>query len=226
MSEGSAGETSLRSAPAGETSLRSAPGRSPPDARAGLPLEVATDPQWVFVAASNLPHLLQDHAHCELKAASQALSLVARYADDSPLVGDLLALAREEMRHFDRVRQVLAGRGLPLPPVGPDRYVKELRRLSQRGLGPGLVGLDALLTCGFVEARSCERFRLLGAHLEDADLRDLFLELGLAEARHHELFFEHAARRSGAEPAAERARAIARIEGELVRSLPLAPRIH
>ncbi len=185
-----------------------------------------TDPAWVDLVAKNVDHVLADHAHCELKAASTALALVGRYSEDDALAEDLLALAREEMRHFASVREVLTSRKAPLPPVGPDRYVKELRRRAQRGLDRTAVGLDALLICGFVEARSCERFELLARGLEDATLRSFYDELARAEARHHALFYEHAARRAGEEVARERAAAIAEIEAALTAELPLAPRIH
>ncbi|MBI3726595.1 tRNA-(ms[2]io[6]A)-hydroxylase [bacterium] len=180
---------------------------------------------WVEAVLANVPRVLGDHAHCELKAASTALSLMGRYADDLELVLDLCALAREEMRHFERVHQVLVSRGLRLPPVGPDDYVKELRRRAQRGL-VGQVSLDALLICGFVEARSCERFRLLARSLRDEPLRAFYEELALAEARHHELFFSHASRRAGADAARARTAEIAAIEGDIVRSRKPSPRIH
>jgi len=192
----------------------------------GLPLLAATGPAWAEAVARDVDHVLADHAHCELKAASTALSLVGRYSDDDLLAQDMLALAREEMRHFASVRERLLERGARLPPVGPDRYVKELRRRAQRGLRPGEVGLDALLICAFVEARSCERFRILAAALPDPGLRAFYSELASAEARHHELFTGHAARRAGSEATSARTKEIAAIEAELVSSLPIAPRIH
>ncbi|MEZ0229030.1 MAG: tRNA isopentenyl-2-thiomethyl-A-37 hydroxylase MiaE, partial [Planctomycetota bacterium] len=118
----------------------------------GLPLTRATDPSWAEAVASSVDHVLADHAHCELKAASTAISLCGRYSDDDLLAQDMLALAREEMRHFASVRDLLVSRGAKLPPVGPDRYVKELRMRAQRGLARTEVGLDALLICCFVEA--------------------------------------------------------------------------
>jgi tRNA-(ms[2]io[6]A)-hydroxylase len=198
----------------------------PADPLEGLPLVVPTNLAWVEVVRQNLDHVLSDHAHCELKAAAQSLALLGRYAEDEALATDLSSLAREEMRHFDRVRQLVRERGRRLSPPGPDRYVKELRRRAQRGLDASRVGLDALVICAFVEARSCERFRLLARHVEDAPLRDFYVELALAEARHHELFLEHAARRAGPEAAEARTREIAAIEGEIVASLPVLPRIH
>jgi tRNA-(ms[2]io[6]A)-hydroxylase len=191
-----------------------------------LHLLAATPRGWAEVVSKNVEHVLADHAHCELKAASTALSLAGRYSQDDLLADDMLALAREEMRHFASVRDVLRARGASLPPVGPDRYVKELRRRAQRGLRPTEVGLDALLICGFVEARSCERFRILAGTLEDPELRTFYAELAGAEARHHELFFGHARRRSGEEAASRRSAEIAAIEAELIAELPIAPRIH
>ena len=196
------------------------------DTLEGLPLLSATAPGWASVVAENVDHVLADHAHCELKAASTALSLLGRYSDDDLLAQDLLALAREEMRHFASVREKLQERGARLPPVAPDRYVKELRRRAQRGLQRAEVGLDALLICAFVEARSCERFRILARSLPEEPLRQFYSELASAEARHHELFSSHAARRAGAEATEQRTKEIAAIEAALVAELPVAPRIH
>lgn len=198
----------------------------PHDHLEGLPLLVPTKPAWVEVVRQNLDHVLSDHAHCELKAAANALGLLGRYADDEALAQDLGSLAREEMRHFDRVRQLLRDRGRKLSPPGPDRYVRELRKQAQRGLDNLRVGLDALVICAFVEARSCERFRILARHITEEPLRSFYEELALAEARHHELFLEHASRRAGSAVATARAREIAAIEGEIVATLPVLPRIH
>jgi tRNA 2-(methylsulfanyl)-N6-isopentenyladenosine37 hydroxylase len=198
----------------------------PEDPREGLPLATATPDAWVLAVLSDVSRTLGDHAHCELKAASTALRLMGRYSDDALLLDDLSALAREEMRHFERVRGVISERGQRLPPVGPDTYVKELRRRAQRGLSASLVALDTLVICAFVEARSCERFRILARALPDASLRAFYAELALAEARHHEIFLEHAARRSGREATEARTREIAAIEGELILSLKVGPRIH
>jgi tRNA-(ms[2]io[6]A)-hydroxylase len=199
----------------------------PLDPLEGLPLAAATPPGWTAVVAREVDLVLSDHAHCELKAASTALRLLGRSARDRELTQDLCALAREEMRHFERVHELVLARGRELSPPGPDRYVKALRARAQRGLAQGLALLDQLVICAFVEARSCERFRLLAVAPEiEPALRAFYRELALAEARHHELFLRHAARLSGEAAAAERVRQVAAIEAELVRELPLLPRIH
>jgi tRNA-(ms[2]io[6]A)-hydroxylase len=206
--------------------VRTSPEELPEDPLEGLPLVEPTPGAWARTVERDLDRTLSDHAHCELKAASTALRLLGRYAPDAELSRDLCALAREEMRHFERVHELVLARGGVLAPPGPDRYVKELRARSQRGLTPDLVLLDLLVVCAFVEARSCERFRILACSIEDERLRAFYRELALAEARHHELFLEHAARRSGEERARARTREVAAIEAEIIRSLPLEARIH
>lgn len=196
------------------------------DSLLGLPLLEPTPPEWARVVEERIDHALVDHAHCELKAASTALGLLGRYGEDRALAQDLTALAREEMRHFERVHELVLERGRPLTRPGPDRYVQALRKRVQRGQGADLVLLDSLIVCAFVEARSCERFRVLGREIRDERLGAFYRELAAAESRHHELFLEHAARRLGEGVVRVRVGEVARLEAELIRSLPHAPRIH
>ena len=199
-----------------------------------LPLITPSPAGWLDHAASDFPALLVDHAHCELKAAANAMALAGRYADRTALVRDLTALAREELRHFEQVHALVRARGGTLTRPAPDHYVRELQRLVRgtRAVGTGAHPTleDELLGCGFIEARSCERFRLLAASpLVPADLQAFYAELAAAESRHHELFFDHAATAAGPAGAAAlagRIAAIAQGEAELVARLPLGPRIH
>ena len=201
-------------------------GDLPADPLAGLPLEVATAPDWVRTATADLDALLIDHAHCELKAAASAMAMAGRYASHTTLVRDLTALAREELRHFDQVHTLVRERGHVLTRPEPDRYVKELEQRTRRGGAASAALLDQLLRCGFIEARSCERFRLLAGAALPAPLGDFYAELAAAEARHHVLFFEHAARAAGSPAAAARAAEIAAVEAAIMRALPPAARIH
>jgi tRNA 2-(methylsulfanyl)-N6-isopentenyladenosine37 hydroxylase len=194
----------------------------------GLPLAAPSPAGWAEAATRDIDALLADHAHCELKAASTALSLAGRFGEHSRLVEDLTALAHEELRHFQRVHDLLRERGKALPKVGPDRYVQMIKS-SPPPRRPGTSALvDALIVCGFVEARSCERFRLLarlGSALPDP-LPAFYAELSTAEARHHELFFGHALRAADPEVVRARIREFAAIEADIVRSLPAGPHIH
>jgi len=159
-----------------------------------LSLRVATDDAWVTHAIGDVDALLRDHAHCEMKAASNALSLAARHPDDLDLVRALTSIAKEEIEHFERVVAVLARRGIRLgsPPV--DDYAAALRRaassLPRDGEDTRLV--DRLLVGALIEARSCERFKLLAAALadRDAELHRFYEELFAAEARHFRVFLD------------------------------------
>jgi tRNA-(ms[2]io[6]A)-hydroxylase len=196
----------------------------------GLPLLEATSPDWVGIAAAGLDQLLVDHAHCEQKAASTAIALIGRFPDQPGLARGMIALAHEEMRHFRQVLDLIEERGGTLTKPRPDRYVRSLRDWSFRhrgGVGP--LG-DLLLVAAFVEARSCERFRLLAeAFLEDEALVDLgtfYLRLADAEGRHWELFRDLALESGPAEEIRRRLEEMAMAEAEIVASHPLLPRMH
>jgi tRNA-(ms[2]io[6]A)-hydroxylase len=168
-----------------------------------LCLTVPTDPAWITHAMSNLGALLVDHAHCELKAASNALSLAARYAEHTTLVLALTDLAKDEIDHYQRVVKMVAARGLSLgaPPVDP--YAKDLRQAAHvttpRRVAadvPRWFLCDRLLIGALIEARSCERFKLIVDALEeaqgqgkgDAELHAFYTELFACEARHFRVY--------------------------------------
>ena len=175
---------------------------------------------WLQAALSDLDALLIDHAYCELKAASTALSLVVRFGSRPAVTEAMADLAREEMKHFDRVHELIRARGLTLTPIRGDRYVKELIALGDASL------LDSLVRSAFIEARSCERFRLLAEAPIADELRDFYGELARAEARHHELFLELAAAEAGADRVRARVAEVAPREAAIVAALSPEPRIH
>jgi tRNA-(ms[2]io[6]A)-hydroxylase len=193
-----------------------------------LSLLTPTDPHWPEVAATHLPALLSDHAHCELKAAQSALSVVARYAGEFPgLVAPLTALAREETEHFSQVHAQLARRTLALSLPQSDGYVTRLTAAarSDRAAGhPAL--LDKLLVAALIEGRSCERFRLLSEQLPDADLRSFYRGLMASEARHFSLFSTLAADCFGGASSRARLATLAAREATIVQELPLGPQVH
>ena len=198
----------------------------------GLPLTVETDPEWTGVAKNNLNALLVDHAHCEQKAASMALALIGRFPDHPGLARTMIALAHEEMSHFRQVLDRIEARGETLTKPLPDRYVRALREWAfhHKG-GIGALG-DLLLVSAFVEARSCERFRLLSqVFVEDEDegIRELgqfYGTLAGAESRHWERFRELALAFDSPKGVERRLEAMALAEGSIVRSLPVEPRMH
>ena len=192
-----------------------------------LCLRVPTDEAWARAALHDIDEVLVDHAHCEMKAASNALSLASRPGTELDLVRSLLAVAREEIDHFQRVVEVLAERGVELGPPPVDPYAAELRRVVHavgRDLAlPAIV--DRLLVGALIEARSCERFKLLAEASKDepswAMLHAFWDELLAAEARHYRTFVDLAVRAAGG----DRERVVARLdrlaeaEGSLVATL-------
>jgi len=186
-------------------------------------LRSATDPRWAQVALSDLDRTLADHAHCEKKAAASAMKLVADHPDRPEMVRSLARLAQEESQHFLAVLAELERRRAPLGPDGGDPYVQALLRLVRGGSGR-LV--DRLLVAALVEARSCERLRLLGEAMPDPRLRDLYLRLAQSEAGHEALFVDLARRAGGERDADARLAELAEAEARIVAGLPLLPRIH
>ena len=189
-----------------------------------LGLQAATDAAWAEGALRDLDEVLRDHAHCEMKAASNAMSLAVRHGDRPELVRALLELAEEELRHFRRVHEMLVARGIPLgtPPIDP--YAAALRTASTRhGKSPSVV-VDRLLVGALIEARSCERFRILSERAPEEELRALYRELLASEAGHYRTFLDLAiaeGARDGVDEATVRARlrAFAEVEGAIVARL-------
>jgi tRNA-(ms[2]io[6]A)-hydroxylase len=188
-------------------------------------LRADTDASWAVQAIRDLDAVLVDHAHCEMKAATNALSLVVRHSGDLSLVRALTELAREELVHFERVVDFLEHRGLRLGPPPVDEYAAELRR-AMNELPPSELPLvvDRLLVGALIEARSCERFKLLEKALPascPADLRAFYEELFVAEARHYRQYVELATRAAGplAAEVESRLAALATAEARIVRAL-------
>jgi tRNA-(ms[2]io[6]A)-hydroxylase len=194
-----------------------------------LCLKVPTDDSWAAAAMRDVDATLVDHAHCELKAASNALSLVARHPGDADLARALADVAREEIEHFQRVVAVLAVRGVAMGPPPVDAYAAALRRAAGAlSRGPAVTArVDRLLVAAIIEARSCERFQLLAETAAgtvgdgDAALHALWRELLASEARHYRTFVDLAVRAAGGDRACvtQRLEQLAEAEGAIVTAL-------
>ncbi len=158
------------------------------DQSAILGLHLPTDPRWVNLAALSLDEVLTDHAWCEQKAATSCISLIQRYPERTRLVQDLAPIVTEEWGHFRMVLAEISRRALKLGPQRKDEYVNLLLQHAQKGGSKEGRLLDQLLTCALIEARSCERFRLLSEGLEDAYLRKFYRRFMESEAGHYTLF--------------------------------------
>lgn len=189
-----------------------------------LGLVSSTDPRWIAVALDDLGAVLVDHLHCELKAASNATALVARYPMHPRLARELTALAREELTHVQQVFEQLESRGIRASPPAEDVYARTLRRALDDGRGEPL--LDRLAVAALIEARSCERFHLLAEHAPTEPMRAWYRELFTSEARHHVLFASLAEEIYGEARARQRVEHLAEREAEILAKQPLRARVH
>lgn len=159
-----------------------------------LRLKLATDPRWVNVAEKNIEEVLTDHAFCEQKAASAAISFIVQFPEYPDLVDAMTDLAREEMEHFQRVHDHLKKRGMQLGRERKDPYVHDLRDFfKQKGGNSRLHHLvNSLLLAAMIEARSCERFRVLSEGITDEELSAFYADLMRSEAMHYTMFLKFA----------------------------------
>ncbi|MCX8080853.1 MAG: tRNA-(ms[2]io[6]A)-hydroxylase [Bacteroidia bacterium] len=158
-----------------------------------LGLKLPTDTRWAQLAKSDLQELLTDHAWCEQKAASNAIHLVVHNPDKPDLVDAMLDLAKEELEHFRLVHEKIKARGWALGPERKDDYVNRLYQFMLKGHHDKKVALaDRLLFAAMVEARSCERFKLLHQTVDDEELKSFYFDLMASEAGHYTLFLEFA----------------------------------
>ncbi|UPK72424.1 tRNA-(ms[2]io[6]A)-hydroxylase [Chitinophaga filiformis] len=155
-----------------------------------LGLHLPTDPRWVNLAAISLEDVLTDHAFCEQKAATSCISLIQRYPEKDRLVQELAPIVTEEWGHFRQVLAEMRKRGYTLGRQRKDMYVNALMTHQQKGGDPQSVLLDRLLIFALIEARSCERFRLLSEGLEDEYLREFYRKFMISEAGHYRLFID------------------------------------
>jgi len=189
-----------------------------------LSLASKTPPGWAERVLGDLDALLIDHAHCEKKAAGSAVNLVFRYPHHAFLALPLSRLAREELVHFEQVLERLAARGVAFRPQKASPYAGRLRAAS-RGQEPGQL-VDALLCSALIEARSCERFRLLAEASPDAGLADFYRGLLAAEARHHGIYLELASQLVPEAALRERLEELASHEARVLAEAPALPRMH
>jgi len=155
-----------------------------------LGLKLPTDPRWVDLASISLEEILTDHAFCEQKAATQCISLIQLYPDKIELVNALSPIVTEEWGHFRMVWAEMQKRGYTLGRQRKDEYVNQLLQQEPKGSGSEDKLLNKLMICALIEARSCERFRLLSENLEDELLKKFYYKFMVSEAGHYRLFID------------------------------------
>jgi len=155
-----------------------------------LGLKLPTDPRWVNLAEKSLEEILTDHAYCEQKAATACISLIQQYPDKEELVEAVAPVVTEEWGHFRSVIAELARRGLKLGFQRKDAYVNALMEFQKKDGDRTDRLVERLLVCALIEARSCERFRLLSLHLEDEGLQEFYHRFMVSEAGHYKMFLD------------------------------------
>ena len=191
-----------------------------------LGLKLPTDPRWVNIAEKNIDEILIDHAHCELKAASTANSLIMSFPEYSELVTEMVSLVKEEMSHFRMVHERLLVRGVKLGKDRKDLYVNNLLKFFPKGGSRTTQLVHRLLYAALIEARSCERFRLLSENIKDQELAKFYRDLMASEANHYVLFLNFARKFGERNEVNVKWNDLLKYEAELMKDLGTSETIH
>ena len=155
-------------------------------------LKLPTDPRWANIANGNLEEILTDHAWCEQKAVSNAITLITMMPEYSDIMTGLIEIAREELEHFEQVHEIIKSRGWTLGRERKDSYVNELYAFMKKGGSRQQQLVERLLFAAMIEARSCERFKVLSDNIDDKELAAFYRELMISEANHYTAFLGYA----------------------------------
>ena len=192
-----------------------------------LGLELATDPRWVDIAGKSVEFILTDHAWCEQKAASSGISMISKFSEYQEVVDAISPIVAEEWGHFRKVLKELKKRGYELGPQRKDEYVNKLMAFCHKGGDKTLQMVEYLFMFAIIEARSCERFRLLSIHMKDEALKSFYHDFMVSEAGHYKLFLSLARKYSSDEHLKQRWGEWLAYEAEMITTLELrADRMH
>ena len=191
-----------------------------------LHLKLETDPRWVTIAESNLEEILTDHAWCEQKAATNAITIITLNSEHEDLVTELTLLAQEELQHFKMVHDIIKKRGYTLGRERKDHYVNQLYKFMNKGGNRVQSMVDRLLFSAMIEARSCERFKLLSQRIKDKELSKFYYDLMVSEAGHYTTFITFARKYGQEVDVDQRWKDLVAFEGELIKSYGKNESIH
>lgn len=191
-----------------------------------LGLKLPTDPRWVNIAEKNIDDILIDHAYCEQKAASTAISLIVSFPEYEELVTKMTDLVQEEMSHFKMVHDLIKSRGIEMGRDRKDLYVIELLKFFKKGGSRTDQMVHRLLYAALIEARSCERFRLLSENLNDNSLRKFYRKLMISEANHYTMFLKLARKYGNEDEVNDKWARLLEYEAEIMQNLSQHESIH
>ena len=191
-----------------------------------LGLKLPTDPRWINIAEKNIEDILIDHAYCEQKAASTAISLIVSFPEYEDLVTKMTDLVQEEMSHFKMVHELIKARGIEMGRDRKDLYVIELLKFFPKGGSRTYQMVHRLLYAALIEARSCERFRLLSENLKDDSLRKFYRKLMISEANHYTMFLKLARQYGNEDEVNSKWSSLLDYEAQIMKSLSQHESIH
>ena len=191
-----------------------------------LGLKLPTDPRWVNIVEKNIEEILTDHAYCEQKATSTAISLIVSFPEYSELVTEMTALVKEEISHFKMVHDRIIAKGWVLGRDRKDDYVIQLIKFFPKGGSRTVQLVHRLLYAALIEARSCERFRLLSEELADKELAEFYRKLMVSEANHYTMFLKFARQYGNREEVDEKWQQLLEFEANIMKSLSKGETIH
>lgn len=191
-----------------------------------LRLKLPTDPRWANIAEKNIEEILTDHAFCEQKAASTAISLIITYPELSDLVTEMAALAREEMSHFEMVHEKILERGYVLGRERKDEYVARINQYFPKTGDRQVRLVNRLLIAALIEARSCERFKLLSENIQDQELAKFYDRLMVSEANHYSMFIRFARKYAKREEVDAKWEGLLDFEAEVMKDFGTKEHIH
>ncbi len=191
-----------------------------------LGLKLETDPRWVNIVESNIEEILTDHAWCEQKAATNAITIISLNSEHTDLVTDLLALAQEELQHFEMVHEIIKKRGYNLGRERKDSYVNELFKFMIKGGNRQQSLVDRLLFSAMIEARSCERFKLLSEKINDPELAKFYHDLMISEAGHYTTFIGFARKYGKGLDVDKRWKDLIEFEGVVIKNYGKSETVH
>ncbi|MGR7814104.1 tRNA isopentenyl-2-thiomethyl-A-37 hydroxylase MiaE [Lacinutrix undariae] len=191
-----------------------------------LGLKLPTDPRWVNIVEKNIEDILTDHAYCEQKATSTAISLIVSFPEYTDLVQEMVALVKEEISHFKMVHDRIIANGWVLGRDRKDDYVLSLIKFFPKGGSRTTQLVHRLLYAALIEARSCERFRLLSEELEDKELAEFYRKLMVSEANHYTMFLGFARQYGDREEVDQKWQDLLDFEAEIMKDLSKSQTIH
>lgn len=191
-----------------------------------LGLKLPTDPRWVNIAEKNIKEILTDHAFCEQKATSTAISLIVSFPEYSELVEAMVALVKEEISHFKMVHDRILARGWKLGRDRKDEYVSKLLQFFPKGGSRTTQLVHRLLYAALIEARSCERFKLLSENIKDQELASFYKNLMVSEANHYTMFLGFARQYGDRTEVDKKWEALLEFEAEIMKGLGTKETIH